>query len=190
MVRLVWSPGLPIPLQIVVSLLVGLVFALAAHRQAADGRSPFSRNGLVPVFYQLVLVTPAVLYLGLVHPAWSWLYLVPPDRLPFGIVGLSLVGTAAAEAGGYLVGWQLLKLGRRREVSVATAALGLGLLVLLVLVRSRIGHAGTYSEFALGISPPIGARKLGWAVGILDAGMLAGIVVSALFLVEQGDRER
>ncbi|MEO6953537.1 MAG: hypothetical protein ABI321_17170 [Polyangia bacterium] len=181
---------MPIPLQLVGSLLVGLVFALAAHRQAADGRSPFARNGLVPVFYQLVLVTPAVLYLGLVHPAWSWLFLVPPERLPFGIVGLALVGTAAAEAGGYLVGWQLLKLGRRREVSIATAVLGLVLLVALVLLRARVGHAGTYAEFELAMSPSLAARKLGWAVGIIDLGLLAGFVTSVLFLVEQGERER
>ena len=187
---LLLSIRLPIPLQIVASLIVGVVFALSAHRQAADRRSPFARNGLVPVLYQLALVMPSVLYLGLVHPAWSWLYLVAPERLPFGIVGLALIGTAAAEAGGYLFGWQLLRLGRRREVSIATATLGLGLVVAAVLLRHRIGHAGSYSEFTLDIAPTLGARKLGWAVGILDLGMLAGLVVSARFLVEQGERER
>ena len=181
---------LPIPLQLIASLLVGLGLALAAHRQAADGRSPFTRDGLVPLFYQLVLVTPAVLYLGLVHTAWSWLYLVEPDRLPFGIVGLAVVGTASAEAGGYLVGWTVLRLRRRRELAIATAALGFLFLIALFMLRSRVGHAGTFAEFAGGVAPPLGARKLGWAVVIIDVGLVAGLILSVGFLVEEGERDR
>ncbi len=166
------------------------MLSLAAHRQAAEGRSPFTRDGLVPLFYQVVLVTPAVLYLGLVHTAWSWLYLVEPERLPFGIVGLAVVGTAAAEAGGYLVGWTALRLRHRRELTISAIALGIFLLVALVMLRARVGHAGTFTEFALGMAPPLGARKLGWAVVIIDVGLVAGLILSASFLVQEGERDR
>jgi ABC-type multidrug transport system permease subunit len=181
---------LPIPLQIVACLLVGLSLALAAHRKASQGRSPFGREGWVPILYQVVLVLPVVAYLGAVHPAWSWLYLVDPQRLPFGTLVLALVGASAAMAAGYLSGWALVKARRTRELVVAIGLLALGLVVTAILVRARLGQAGTFADFLAHDTAPLGTRKLGWALTLVDAGLLGGLALCVSYLVNEGQRDR
>lgn len=181
---------MPVPLFIVASAIVGLAFALAAWAQLENGRSPLGPTLWVPVLYQILLVTPAVLYLSLVHPAWSWLYLADPARLPLGTTAIAVLATAAAMIGGYLAGWGLLRAGRRRELAGAVALGMVALGVAMAVLRGRLGRSGTFAEFAAGAANPIGARKLGPALMLIAVGLLLGLVAALRFLVEQGHRER
>ena len=181
---------MPVPLQVIVSLLVGLGLALAASVQFEQGRSPFGREVWVPILYQVLIVSPVVVYLGVVHPDWSWLYFVDPARLPVGTVALVVLSTAAAELAGYLGGWALLRAGHRRELALAVAAIALLSIVFAIAVRHRLSSAGSFAEFAVGASVPIGTRKLGWSVAIAGLGAVVALFLSVRFLVEQGRRER
>ncbi len=181
---------LPVPLQLIASVLIGLSLALAAYSQFEQGRSPFGRDLWVPLLFQLLLVTPAILYVGVVHPDWSWLFWVDPGRLPFGTTTLVVIGAAAAELGGYLAGWALLRARRRRELMIAVGAVALVFLILLVALHDRLAHAGTFAEYALGRAARLGERKLGWTLAIVDVGVAVGLVLSVRFLLVQGERER
>jgi hypothetical protein len=167
-----------------------LALALAAFSQFENGRSPFGRTLWVPLLYQVLLVTPALLYFGFVFPDWTWLYLVDPHRLPVGITILSVFATAAALLGGYLVGWVLLRARRRRELVGVVAVTVLSLFVSLLMLRERLGRAGSYAEFVAGHAPKLGERKLGWSLALVSAGLIFGLIASLRFLVVQGRRER
>jgi hypothetical protein len=144
----------------------------------------------VPLLYQVLLVTPALLYFGFVFPDWTWLYLVDPRRLPIGITILSVLATAAALLGGYLAGWVLLRARRRRELMAVVGVAGLALFVSLLMLRDRLGRAGSYAEFVAGSAARLGERKLGWSLALVSAGLVAGLIASLRFLVVQGRRER
>ncbi len=181
---------LPAPLLILACALVGLSLALAAFSQFENGRSPFGVTLWVPVLYQSLVVTPALVYLSLVHPAWTWLYLVDPGRLPIGTTVLAVLAAAAAELAGYLGGWVLLRAHRRRELMLAVAVVAAALVTSTTALRARLGRAGTFAEFSSGTAAALGERKLGWALGIVVAGLLVGLFVSVRFLILQGQRER
>ncbi len=144
----------------------------------------------MPLLYQVLVVTPALLYFGFVFPDWTWLYLVDPRRLPIGITILSVLATAAALLGGYLIGWVLLRARRRRELMAVVAVAAVALVVALTLLRERIGHAGSYAEFVAGRAARLGERTLGWSLALVSIALLAGLITSLRFLVTQGRRER
>ncbi len=181
---------MPVPLQLIASLIIGLGLALAASVQFEQGRSPFGREVWVPVLYHGLIVSPLVIYVGLVHPDWSWMYLVDPARLPFGTIVLVVLGTAAAELGGYLGGWALLRASHKRELWIALAGLVLLTVGLVIGSRERLASSGSFAEFAVGAAVPIATRKLGWALGIAVLGALTSLFLSVRFLVDQGRRER
>ena len=119
-----------------------------------------------------------------------WLYLVDPRRLPPGITIMFVLVSTAAVLGGYLGGWALLRARRRREL-VAMILLGvIGTLVAVAFVRGRLGHAGTFFEYRAGHAAPVNERKLGWSLALLDSGMRVGLILSVLFLLAEGRRDR
>ncbi len=181
---------MPVPLQLIASVLIGLSLALAAFSQFEGGRPAFGRDLWVPILYQLFIVTPTILYVAIVHPDWSWLYWIDPGRLPFGTTTLVVVGAAAAELAGYLAGWALLRVRRRRELMLAVAALGVLLVSLIAGLHERLTHAGTFAEFMGGTAARLGERKLGWSLAIVDVGLVVGLALSIRFLLVQGERER
>jgi hypothetical protein len=142
------------------------------------------------VLYQLLVVTPALLYLALVHSAWAWLYLVDPARLPTGTTAIAVLAAAAAELGGYLVGWALLRARRRRELVAVVLGGVVAIGVSLLLVRGRLSRAGTFAEYVAGEAQRLEVRKLGPALVLIGVGLLLGLFTSLRFLVEQGRRER
>ena len=183
-------PTVPVPLQLIGCVLIGLSLALAAYSQFEQGRPPFGRDAWVPVLFQGLVVTPTILYIALVFPDWSWLYWVDPGRLPVGTTTLVVVGAAAAEIAAYLGGWALLRARRRRELALAVAFVVILLVGLVIALHERLGHAGTFAEFALGQAARLGERKLGWSVAIVDVGLVVGLVLSVRFMLVEGERER
>ena len=135
-------------------------------------------------------MTPAIAYLGAVHPAWSWLYLVEPSRLPVGTLALAIVGAAAATAAGYLSGWALIKARRLRELVGLMGVVAVGLVVTAVVVRARLAQAGTFGEWVAHEPAPLGARKLGLALAVVDLGLVAGLGIAISYLLEEGRRDR
>jgi hypothetical protein len=167
-----------------------MALAMSAYSQFENGRAPFGRTVWVPLLYQVLVVTPALLYFGLVFPDWTWLYLVDPQRLPLGITALFASTTAATLLGGYLAGWALLRARHRRPLIVLMGLWSVGLFVALLMLRERWTRAGSYADFVSGQAVPLGERKLGWSFGLVSGGLVAGLALSVRFLIAQGRRDR
>jgi hypothetical protein len=179
-----------VPFDLIFSVFVGLVFAACARVQFANGGSPWGRELAAVISFEAIIVWPVALYFFLVHPAWSWMYLIDPARLPWGISVLVLLGYVATLLGGYLAGWALVRVHKERALFAALAVLGVGLIVFLIVARGRISHAGTYAEFHAGRALALGEGKLGWALAATATGVAIAIVLVGFTLWEQGKRSR
>ena len=179
-----------VPFDLIFSVFVGLVFAACARVQFANGGSPWGRELAAVLSFEAIIVWPVALYFYLVHPAWSWMYLIDPARLPWGISVLVLLAYVATLLGGYLGGWALIKIQKERLLFAALAVVGVGLIVFLIVARGRVSHAGTYDEYHAGHALNLGEGKLGWALAATSTGVAIAIVLVGFTLWEQGKRSR
>jgi hypothetical protein len=167
-----------------------LVFAACARAQFTGGGSPWGRELAAVLSFEAIIVWPVALYFYVVHPAWSWMYFVDPERLPTGISLLVLLGYVATLLGGYLGGWALLRARKDKILWGVLAAVGLALIVFLIACRSRVAHSGTFEEYHAGHALSVGEGKLGWALAATCTGMAIAIVLVGFTLWEQGKRSR
>jgi hypothetical protein len=179
-----------VPFDLIFSVFVGLVFAACARVQFANGGSPWGRELAAVLSFEAIIVWPVALYFYLVHPAWSWMYLIEPARLPWGVSVLVLLAYVATLLAGYLAGWALLRAHKDKIVFAGLAAMALGLIVFLIVCRGRISHAGTYEEFHSGHALALGEGKLGWALAATATGVAIAVVLVGFTLWEQGKRSR
>jgi hypothetical protein len=146
---------------------------------------------LVAIFVGVVL-TPIALYLYLAHPAWSWMYLVDPDRIPGpAVVPLLLVHGGLVVAGWY-AGARLVRAGHKKE-QIALYALAGGALVCLVAIAlawGRIGRYGSFDEFHEGRALALMEVKLGYVLVALALGVAAAAGFVALELMRDSRRVR
>ena len=167
-----------------------MVFAACARTQFTGGGSPWGRELAAVLSFEAIIVWPVALYFYLVHPAWSWMYFVDPERLPTGISLLVMLGYVATLLGGYLGGWALLRAHKDRILWGILAAVGVALIVFLIACRSRLAHTGTYEEYHAGHALTVGEGKLGWALAAASTGVAIAIVLVGFTLWEQGKRSR
>jgi predicted MFS family arabinose efflux permease len=167
-----------------------LVFAACARTQFTGGGSPWGRELAAVLSFEAIIVWPVALYFYLVHPAWSWMYFVDPDRLPTGISLLVLLGYVATLLGGYLGGWALLRAHKERILWGVLGVVALALIVFLIACRSRVAHSGTYEEYHAGHALSVGEGKLGWALAATSTGVAIAMVLVGFTLWEQGKRSR
>jgi hypothetical protein len=179
-----------VPFDLIFSVFVGLVFAACARVQFANGGSPWGRELAAVLSFEAIIVWPVALYFFLVHPAWSWMYLIDPARLPWGVSALVLLGYAATLLAGYLAGWALVRAHKEKLLYAALAALGLGLILFLIICRARISNTGTFEEYHSGQALSLGEGKLGWALAATATGVAIAIVLVGFTLWEQGKRSR
>jgi hypothetical protein len=179
-----------VPFDLIFSVFVGLVFAACARVQFATGGSPWGRELAAVLSFEAIIVWPVALYFYLVHPAWSWMYLIDPARLPSGVSVLVLLAYVATLLGGYLAGWALVRVRKDKVLYAALGTLGLMLIIFLIVCRGRISHAGTYEEYHAGQALNLGEGKLGWALAATSTGVAIAIVLVGFTLWEQGKRSR
>jgi hypothetical protein len=179
-----------IPLELLINLVLGLGFSWCGRdRIRADG--PFSPPAfhLVATF-AAILIGPITLYLYATHPAWSWMYLVDPDKLP----GLLLLPVTIGQVVAVLVGWwvgALLLRARLKRVLAACAGVGSVLaLLVLFLGRGRLGTYGSFDDFTAGRSLDLMQVKLGYVLVAIGLGALASGVYLALQLLRDSRRVR
>jgi hypothetical protein len=148
----------------------------------ADG--PFASPAFVLVLgFAAVVVLPMTLYFFWVHPAWSWMYLVDPDKVPSLAVVPVAVTHIGAVVGGWYLGARLLR-ADKRTAALWVAGGGGGLLLLAaILLGGRIGHYGSYARHSAGEElRGLMDVKLGWAliVVFLAFAVAAGYVALEL----------
>jgi hypothetical protein len=179
-----------VPFDLILSVSIGLVFAACARVQFSSGSSPWGRELAAVLSFEAIIFWPVALYFILVHPGWSWMYLVDPSRLPFGVSVLVLVADVATLLGGYLLGWMLLRARREPLLYGLLGLVGLVLLVFLIACRGRLGHTGTFAEYHAGRALSVGEGKIGWALVATSMGVAAAVVLVGFTLWEQGKRSR
>ena len=179
-----------VPFDLILSVSIGLVFAVCARVQFSSGESPWGRELAAVLSFEAIIFWPVALYFIMVHPAWAWMYLVDPSRLPFGVSVLVLVADVAALLGGYLLGWLLLRQHRERLLYALLCLVGLALIIFLIACRGRLMHSGTFSDYHAGHAGTVGETKIGWALAATSTGVAGAIVLVGFTLWEQGKRSR
>jgi len=175
-------------LALLLDIWLGFAFGyFARHRIRTDGVWSQPVVSILLLFVGFVLV-PSTMYLYLEHPAWSWLYLVDPER----VTGLAVVSVLAAcvggVAGGYWGAGKLVRADRERVVLMVLGGLALLLLFVAFLLRGRLGAYGSYADYHHGRALPLSAVKLGYVLIALTTGLAASVSFVAWELVRDGRR--
>ncbi len=160
-----------------INLTLGLVFsAFAKDRLASDGPLSSPIFAFVGTFTGVVFV-PMALYFLLVHPAWSFLYVIDPTTLPtFSFLPIVLIQAGCIFLG-WFVGSQLVSRSHPVWIWRVVAGFALAITVLLWVWRTRLYAYGEYGVFHAGSSLSLFQVKLGYAAVILITafGVGAGI---------------
>jgi hypothetical protein len=167
---------------------LGLFFGWCAReRVRADGPWAQPAISLVLVFVAIV-VAPCGLYFYLVHPAWSWLYLVDDAKVPGFVAVTVVVAQAGALVLGYYGAAKLVRSGREPVLRFGLPGVAAFLLLMMILLRGRIGTYGSYVAFKEGYSRPLMDVKLGYVLIAVVIGAGAAAAVVAYELVRDGRR--
>jgi hypothetical protein len=164
-----------------INVLFGLGFALVAReRVRVDG--PFSSPAFPLVaLHAGVIVAPICLYFYAVHPAWSWMYWVPPHKVS-AAAGLPLmVAHSALVIGSWYIGGMLLRRGMLRVLKYGLGVVAVLVLALVIIWRARLATAADYIGFVAGKGTSMFNVVLGWA---LVVSLLAMIVSAGYVAVE------
>ena len=178
------------PVVALVNLLFGIGFALIARdRIRADG--PFSSPAFPLVaLHAAMIVAPVALYFYAVHPAWSWMYWLDPNKLA-GLAVLPLtVGHAGLVIGGWYIAAILIRKGYQGALYFFGGALALVLLVLVVGGISRLGTAADYPTWLAGKGASVFNVQLGWAFVVSLLALFGTAVYVAIELGRDGRRVR
>ena len=154
---------------------MGFAFGYCARQRIrSDGIWAQPVVSIVGVFVGVALV-PATLYLYSAHAAWSWLYLIDPERTTgFALVSV-LAACVGAVGGGFYGAGKLLQREKDRLVLLVLAGIAVVLLLSAFLLRERLFSYGSYADFHRGRALPLGAVKLGYVLIALLIGLVAAV---------------
>lgn len=177
-----------IPLDLLAITWLGCFFGWCAReRVRADG--PWSQPAISLVLLFLgIIVAPGTLYFYFAHPAWSWLYLFDPSRMPRVAVLTMLIASAGAYLGGYYLAGRLVRAGKELELRIGLASALAVIALVALLLRRRLLHYGSYAQYKAGQALPIMEVKLGYVLIAVLAGAGTAAAVVALELVRDGRR--
>lgn len=146
---------------------------------------------LVLVFLGVVAL-PTSLYLYLAHPAWSWLYLVDPGRVPGIMIVPVLVAHGGALLGAWLAAAALIRADRDRTVLGTLAGAAAALVVVGTLLSGRLEAYGGYEVYHAGAAVGLLEVKLGYVLiaTLLGIGAAAGFVAVELLRDSRSARQR
>lgn len=142
---------------------------------------------MVLVFAGVILM-PFTLYVYVAHPAWAWMYIVDPAKVP----GLAVVPLLFFHAGVLVAGWyvgaRVIKAGKPKLVAYMAGGGAFSTLVLTAIAWGRIGQYGSYEQYWDGRAVALMEHKLGF---VLVAMALGGAVAAGFVAVElNGDSRR
>jgi hypothetical protein len=179
----------PIPFAPLVGLALGAALAWVAAPELVrdDGPIPYSRPFAVVVAFAALLWLPVVGYFVGFHGDWSYLYLVPWQRVPSAIdLGLVLLSGAAVVAGF----WLSVRPVRKRRfgpVIAMVVAPAAGAVLGLTLAAHRLAVSGTYAQFHGDFgTEPIEASTLGKGVLLMGSVLALGLAWTVRSLVAMG----
>jgi hypothetical protein len=168
----------PIPFAPLLGLAIGAALAWVAAPELVrdDGPVALSRPFAVVASFAALLWLPIVGYFVGFHGDWSYLYLVPWERVPSAVdLGLILLSGVAVVGGFWL---SVRPVRKRRLAPVAAMVVVPASLVAIGLALSvhRLAVSGTYAQFhgQFG-TEPIGASTLGKGVLLMGSLLTLGL---------------
>ncbi len=149
---------------------------IARDRIRADG--PFAQPSFsVVLLFSGIIVAPFTLYLYAAHPAWTWMYLVDPERVPSLALIPLLVLHAAALIAGWYAGGRLVRANRAKQALLGAGGTALVIAILVLALWKRLGYYGSYAEWSDRRALPIMEVKLGYVL----VALVLGVAVAAVF---------
>jgi len=168
----------PIAFAPLFGLALGALLAWVAAPELARVGGPVvaSRPFAVVAAFAALVWLPAIGYFVAFHGDWSYLYVVPWQRVP-GAVDLGLVLLAgAAVLGGFWLAVDRLRKRRSGPVVAMVVAPGTLAIVGLTLASHRLAVSGTYAQFHGDFgTEPIGASALGKGVVLMGCALALAI---------------
>jgi hypothetical protein len=136
------------------------------------------------------VVAPVALYFYAVHPAWSWMYWVNPDKL----AGVFVLPLMVGHAGMVLAGWYgaglLLRRGYQGALLYVVGAIALFALILVVSCIHRLSTDAEYQAFQEGQGKALFADRIGWAFIVSLLALFGSAIYVAIELGRDGRRVR
>ena len=155
----------------------------------ADG--PFAAPAFPLVaMHAAAVVAPIALYFYAVHPAWSWMYWVDPEKLGGVAVLPLMVGHAALVIGAWYVAATLIRRGFQTAVLYSGAVISLALLVLVVAGIRRLGTAADYVGWQVQRGTSLFNVQLGWAFVVSLLALFGSAIYVSIELARDGRRVR
>ncbi|MBZ0236304.1 MAG: hypothetical protein K8M05_28510 [Deltaproteobacteria bacterium] len=177
-------------LTLFLQLALGLGFAFAARdRIRADG--PSAPPAFLLVLIHVGLVTaPVTLYFYAAHAAWSWLYIVDPERVPaLAIVPLVVVHGLVLVGGWYGGAW-LVRTDRKSALLYTILGAAVAFLIGFVVALGRLTTATSYAGYLAGASGGLMSVELGWALLVSFAASAAAATYVLIELLRDSRRVR
>ncbi len=140
-----------IPLDHILSWMVGLLFALASKNAQKNSSSPFNRYFKRGLLYQIFVFLLIGFYLATVWPAWSWMYFINPEEKT-ALTYLLVLCYVLSYLVSFVVGWVLIKKNLEKAVYTIFGFLIFMFLLLTFGFLNRIMHVGGYEEFVDGFA--------------------------------------
>jgi hypothetical protein len=139
-----------------------------------------------------VIALPTSLYFYLVHPAWSWLYLVDPALVPGIMIVPVMVAHGGALLGAWLAGAAVIRADRDRALLGALGGATVALVAVGMLLSERLGAYGGYEVYQAGAAVGLLEVKLGYVLIaiLLGLGAAAGYVAVELLRDSRSARQR
>jgi hypothetical protein len=181
----------PVPIYFapLVGLALGAVLAWIAAPELTrdDGPIALSRPFAVVASFAALLWLPVVGYFVVFHGDWSYLYLVPWQRVPSAIdLGLVLLSSGAV-VGGFCFAVRPVRKRRLGPVVAMVVIPSTVSVAALMLAAHRLAVSGTYAQFhgEFG-TEPIVASTLGKGVLLMGAVVTLGLAWTVRSLVRMG----
>ena len=156
----------------IVTLGIGLLFSLAAHKGVRGGESVFHTRHFRLAFAYLVVVGMSVAVICyLIEPDWMWMYWVDYRKLSLAVVACAFCFYPVMFCLGYLMVPELEKLRPGLAWQVYYGVNVAAMVVILVLIH-RLWHVGTIEQYANGQAPglvslqPLRILTVGWVLGL------------------------
>ncbi len=170
--------------------MVGLLFARCA-RDRVRTAGPFATPSVwIVLAFTCIVAIPKTLYLYTAHPAWTWLYLLDPEHVPWFMVIPVVLAHGGALVGAWIAGAVAYRNERAHMVPLTAGLLALLLVVSLVLLTNRLTVYGSFQVYEAGSAVGIMDVKLGYSLIAISLGAGLSVVLAAVELVRDARRSR
>lgn len=178
-----------LPLDILLSLGLGMTFSMAQDEKEKDKGSVFSSTYfLVGLVFHFVVAFGVALACYIMYPDWMMMYFGDRRKVPKAIIGYIFTGYFAMYVLGFLVVPPLKKLHRGLPLASFISLMAF-IFFFIGITFSRLWHVGDFEEYHRGEAPPITETPLFSVLGLSMPGAVGGLVAVLLALRRRFERE-